>query len=257
MTKLKHNCDLLVISPHTDDAEIGLGGTIATLCGRGRQVWVLDLTRGELGSNATVDQRWQEADQASAILGLTGRIQMDLPDGFINPTDRAQIEAVVWALRTFRPQTLITAPDPVRHPDHIATRALVRRAVFLSRLQQLAVRTPDFRSWEAGAALPQTGSHWIVPGFFSVCPDAEKPSLLFDVTEKWHLKEEALAAYASQFQRAPGRRETHINDGGFLEKIGRRTLRWGDLAGKKRAEAFITESIPVVSDFSDAIEWRP
>ncbi len=61
MNKVQGCCDLLVISPHTDDAEIGLGGTIATLAARGRKVWAVDLTRGELGTNATPDQRWQEA----------------------------------------------------------------------------------------------------------------------------------------------------------------------------------------------------
>ena len=56
-------CDLLVISPHTDDAEIGLGGTLRLLADRGRRVWVVDLTRGELGTNATPDERWAEAER--------------------------------------------------------------------------------------------------------------------------------------------------------------------------------------------------
>ena len=55
-------CDLLCISPHTDDAEIGLGGTLRLLVERGRRVVVCDLTRGELGSNATAEERWAEAE---------------------------------------------------------------------------------------------------------------------------------------------------------------------------------------------------
>ena len=35
-------CDLLVLSPHTDDAEIGLGGTLALLAERGASTWVVE-----------------------------------------------------------------------------------------------------------------------------------------------------------------------------------------------------------------------
>ncbi len=255
MTKQQMNCDLLVVSPHTDDAEIGLGGTIAALAGRGQKVWALDLTRGELGTNATVDQRWREAAEASGILGLHGRLQLALPDGFINPTDAVQLAAVVWALRTFRPRFVVTAPDPVRHPDHLATPALVQRAVFMSRLVQFKVKAPQFLRWEGGAEIPATAEQWIISTLFSVCPVGEKPSLLFDISDHWHLKEKALAVYASQFKRETGRRATHINGDGFLEKIERRAQSWGDQAGRKKAEAFITMSVPVVDDFCVSLGW--
>ena len=130
-------CDLLVISPHTDDAEIGLGGTICQLVNQGRKVWAVDLTRGELGTNATPDERWVEAEKASAVLGLTGRAQLDLPDGFIDGSNRSQIETVVAVIRRLRPRWIVTAPDPVRHPDHQATPDLVGRAAFLARLAAL------------------------------------------------------------------------------------------------------------------------
>ena len=75
--------DCLCIASHTDDAELGLGGTLRLLAERGRSVWVCDLTRGELASNATPEERWVEAGAASEIVGLTGRIQLGLPDGFL------------------------------------------------------------------------------------------------------------------------------------------------------------------------------
>ena len=39
--------DVLVIAPHPDDAELGMGGTIALMLARGLRVGVLDLTDGE------------------------------------------------------------------------------------------------------------------------------------------------------------------------------------------------------------------
>ena len=109
-------CDVLVISPHTDDAEIGLGGTMALLASQGRSVWCLDLTRGELGTNDTGDERWSEAQAASRILGLAGRVQLALPDGFISAVNRGQAEAIVWVLRSLAPRWVFTAPDAIPGP---------------------------------------------------------------------------------------------------------------------------------------------
>ena len=97
-------CDLLCVAPHTDDAEIGLGGTLRLLADRGRRVWVCDLTRGELASNATPDERWGEAAAASALLGLAGRLQLTLPDGFIADDDPGQTAAVTAVIRALRPR---------------------------------------------------------------------------------------------------------------------------------------------------------
>lgn len=244
-------CDLLVVSPHTDDAEIGLGGTLALLAGRGRRVWVADLTRGELGSNATPDERWEEAAAASAALGLTGRVQLDLPDGFIDPHDRDQAGAVTALIRCLRPRWLVTAPDPVRHPDHEATPALVARAAFLARLAAFRPPRPHHRHWADGAVLPEAAERWEVAARFAVCPDDGRPSLYFDVGPAWDRKTAALACFASQFERAPGRRATMINDAAFLEKIERRARSWGRRAGVALAEALCGDAAPVHADLPE------
>ncbi len=241
-------CDLLVIAPHTDDAEIGLGGTIAVLGDRGRRVWVADLTRGELGSNATPDERWQEAAAASAVLGLAGRVQLSLPDGFLDPHDREQAAAVAWVIRSLRPRWLVTAPDPVRHPDHRATPPLVERAVFLARLAAWQPQRPPLRTWSGGAELPEAATTWQTAARFAVCADGSSPAFCFDITTGWERKLAALACFGSQFAREPGRRPTMINDAAFLEKIERRARSWGRRAGVELAEAFAGEAVPVLDD---------
>ena len=60
-----HDLDLLIIAAHPDDAEIALGGTILRLTDRGHRVGILYLTRGEMGTRGTVDDRDQETAQAS------------------------------------------------------------------------------------------------------------------------------------------------------------------------------------------------
>jgi LmbE family N-acetylglucosaminyl deacetylase len=39
--------DALVVAPHPDDAELGMGGTIALMRAQGMKVGILDLTDGE------------------------------------------------------------------------------------------------------------------------------------------------------------------------------------------------------------------
>ena len=65
--------DLLVFGPHPDDIEIGMGATVALHARRGDRVGLVDLTRGELGSNGTPDDRVAEAAAASAVLGAALR----------------------------------------------------------------------------------------------------------------------------------------------------------------------------------------
>lgn len=247
-------CDLLVVSPHPDDAEIGLGGLLAALCARGRRVWALELTRGELGTNARADERWAEAVAAADVLGLTGRVQLDLPDGFIDPQDRGQAAAVVAVIRRLRPAWLVTAPEPARHPDHQATPGLVERAVFLARLATFQPGAPAARLHGA-PALPEAVERWETPTVAHVCTEDGPPSLLFDVSAHWATKLAALDCYGSQLRREPGRKATVINDPAFLQRIEDRARRWGRRAGVTHAEALAGRHVPVVTDLPTE-PWR-
>ena len=240
-------CDLLVLSPHTDDAEIGLGGTLALLAERGAATWVVDLTRGELGTNATVEERWTEAGKASSVLGLTGRAQLELPDGFVDASDPEQVGAVVSVIRSLRPRWVVTAPDPVRHPDHVETPVLVAKACFMAHLASLQPGIPSFTLWENGVPWPTPVETWRIEALMSVCPSGEKPSLYFDVSDTWQRKIEALGCYASQFDPGDGRRPTAINNSDFLPRIERRARNWGRRAGCDFAEALMTQSAPVLT----------
>ena len=125
------------------------------LADQGRKVWAVDLSRGELGTNATPAERWIEAEAASAVLGLAGRAQLDLPDGFIDAADRQQIEKVVAVIRRLRPRWIATAPDPVRHPDHQATPSLVAKAAFMARLAAFQPGEPGGIIWSGGDVWPE------------------------------------------------------------------------------------------------------
>jgi bacillithiol biosynthesis deacetylase BshB1 len=247
-------CDLLVVSPHPDDAEIGVGGLLAALCAQGRRVWALELTRGELGTNAQPQERWEESVAAAKVLGLAGRVQLELPDGFVDANDQGQAAALVAVIRRLRPAWLVTAPEPLRHPDHQATPGLASRAVFLSRLATWQPALPPLRLHGA-EALPEAADRWETATVAHVTPEDGRASLLFDISAHWERKLEALACYRSQLRRDDGRRATVINDPAFLQRIEDRARRWGRQAGVAFAEAVTTQQVPVVADLPQE-PWR-
>lgn len=240
-------CDVLCLGPHPDDVEIALGGTLALLSARGRSVWVADLTRGELGSNADPDERRDEALAAAGVLGLSGRVQLSLPDGLVSAHDSDQVGAVVGVLRRCRPRWVLVAPEPRRHPDHLATPSLVRRAAFLSRLASYQPSTPQAQWWP-GPPDGEVARSWICERVGVTALAEEQPSLIFDVSGHWSAKLAALDCHASQFRRDPGRLATHINDQDFLPSIADRARFWGRRAGVARGEAIVTTVVPVLDD---------
>ena len=60
--------DLLAFGPHPDDIEIGIGATLAAHAAAGFRVALCDLTRGELGSNGTPEERAAEAEAAREVI---------------------------------------------------------------------------------------------------------------------------------------------------------------------------------------------
>ena len=65
--------DALVIAPHPDDAELGMGGAIPKMLAEGLQVGVLDLTSGEPTPHGTIELRQQETAAATEVLGISWR----------------------------------------------------------------------------------------------------------------------------------------------------------------------------------------
>src|SRR5476649_587587 len=109
--------DILVLSVHPDDAELGCAGTILKHIALGKKVGIVDLTRGELGTRGSAEIRAQEAAASSKILGLSVRENLGLPDGFFANTKEHQLK-VIEAIRKYQPKILITTAYYDRHPDH-------------------------------------------------------------------------------------------------------------------------------------------
>ena len=86
--------DFLAFGAHPDDVELGCGATIAKLVSQGKKVGIVDLTRGELGTRGSAEIRTKETNEASKILGITIRENMDFKDGFFRNDEEHQLKII-------------------------------------------------------------------------------------------------------------------------------------------------------------------
>ncbi len=177
------SCDILAVGPHPDDVEIGVGGTVARCVAAGQRVEILDLTRGELASRGTPEERADEAQAAATILGASARHNVGLPDGAVGNVP-AQRMALVQHIRAIRPRTVLAPYINDRHPDHDAAHHLVRDAAQLAGLVRLDTGQEPFR--------PER----IL--FYRVYGDTDFPPAVMDITSTWGEKVEAMSAHKSQ-----------------------------------------------------------
>jgi bacillithiol biosynthesis deacetylase BshB1 len=217
--------DAVVFGAHPDDAEMGMGGTIAKLCRAGRRVLIVSLTRGEAATHGTPELRAREAAAAAATLGCEHRL-LDFPDSRI-AVDAPGRETLARLLRELAPR-LVFAPYPgnqlghhdgAAHVDHLAAGALVRDAVKLARMRGVEPRLP---------------AHDVGRLFYYMVPRDRYPNLVVDVSAEYDTLVRAIEAYGSQM--AIRRQGSPI--GTLLETYRRYH---GVTAGCAYAEAFLCD----------------
>jgi len=216
--------DLLIFGPHPDDIEIGLGGTVARHTAAGHAVGLCDLTRGELSSNGTPDERQAEAAEAARVLGAAWRENLGWPDGGIEPTP-AIIRSAADIIRRHRPRSIAIPYWDDRHPDHVAASHVLRTAVFRSGLRRYDTGAEPWRP------------EWLCYYFIN---DSATPSFVVDVSAHYERKRKSLECYVSQF--APpgdGAVATRLTASTFRQLVESRDAQFGALAGVAFAEGIV------------------
>lgn len=221
--------DLLAFGPHPDDLEIGLGGTLAKHAALGHSVGLCDLTRGEMSSNGTPEQRVQEAEAARKVLGAAWRENLAFPDRAIGTSPDHTLR-VVEIIRRVRPSTIAIPYWNDRHPDHESSAAMLRDAVFNAKLERYKAAGDP---WQ-----PETVCYYFIN-------DSGPVSFVVDVSDYYDTKRRALACYTSQFTRATESADTRLNSPSFAQLIESRDAQFGALAGVRFAEGIVTRE-PVV-----------
>lgn len=227
--------DVLVIAPHPDDAELGMGGAIIKFLGEGIRVGVLDLTNGEPTPHGTPEIRRQETEAASQAMGLSWRENLGLPNRSLEPTLEARAK-LAGVIRRTRPRWLFAPYWEDAHPDHIAATQLVEAARFWAKLTK--------------SDLPHEPHHpERIYNYFCVHLRLAPPvSMILDITEQWERKAEAIACYQSQFVTG---RPTEPPT--FLDRIRDEAAYWGKTIGTKYGEPFTAREPLAMTSFRDLI----
>ena len=127
--------DILALAAHRDDVEQTCGGTLLKMAQRGYRTGILDLTRGEMGTRGSAEDRAREAAEAAKILCASWRDALDIPDGRVENTWENRLK-VARVIRERRPRVVILPYWKGRHPRSLHGVRPGIRSVFPRRTGQ-------------------------------------------------------------------------------------------------------------------------
>ena len=207
--------NILVIGPHPDDQELGMGGTIALLAMQGHRVVLLDMTNGEPTPHGDVVTRAAETraataaltpksgtgslvrlmlgqDENSATASAAAELPVGLPNRFVEHTIAAR-HAVAGVIRRFGIEMMFVPHPRDAHPDHLAVTRIAVDARFDAKLS--ALRMPG------DAGMPPCHPKWLIYYYASHLRAVPEPSFIVDTSSTVEAKQLAISAYRSQFDR--------------------------------------------------------
>lgn len=214
------NLDMLVIAPHPDDAELGMGGGIAKMIAEGWKVGILDLTTGEPTPHGDEETRRIETRAASQVLGITWRENLGLRNRFLEATLEAR-EQLAIVFRRVRPRWIFAPYWEDAHPDHIAATQLIEAARFWSKLSKTEMPGEPYHPERV---------------FYYYCVHLKhvaQPSFVLDISDQWSTKQASIEAYRSQF--IIGREAV---DPPMIERLREEAAYWGKMIGTRYGEPY-------------------
>lgn len=190
----------LVITPHPDDAEFGVAGTVANWTKQGMDVVYAVCTNGDKGSSdpeMTSEKlakiREKEQSKAADLLGVREVVFLRYPDQELEDTPQFRKE-LVRLIRRYRPEVVVTS-NPYRkyiwHRDHRVCGRAVLDAVFPYARDRLSY--PDLI--EEGLEPHKVREVWLW--------GSEDANYTSDVTETFDVKVDALCCHVSQVGNIP------------------------------------------------------
>jgi bacillithiol biosynthesis deacetylase BshB1 len=263
--------DILAIAAHRDDIEQTCGGTLLKMAELGRRTGVLDLSRGEMGTRGSAEERAAEAAEAARILRVSWREALDIPDGRIENNWENRLK-VARAIRQTRPQVVILPYWKGRHPDHYTASQLGYEACFLAGLAKLDVdsaisnqssafsqvasavasvvaREKQEPSGEHGSAADKR----LVPHrpfkiIYATLYYDIRPTFVVDITDQFEARFESLMAYKSQFSDQEAGKDIFPARAEIRTRIDAMARFYGMLAGVTYAEPFLQKEVGLVDD---------
>jgi bacillithiol biosynthesis deacetylase BshB1 len=211
---------ILVIGPHPDDQELGMGGTIARLVEQKHRLALVDMTTGEPTPLGSPEVRLKESAAAAKILGVERE-----PVGLINRQVTHNIESrykLAAVIRKYKADWLFL-PYPVdAHPDHVAVTRIGEDARFDAKLTKSPI--------PGEPCYPKR----IIYYFCTHLRMNFDPTFCIDISAQMTKKQASIAAYESQFV---------WNKSGVPEMVKTINGYFGGRIGVEYAEPFFTHEV--------------
>lgn len=223
--------DILAIGAHPDDIELSAAGTLMAHIAQGYSVAIVDLTEGELGSRGTVETRYAEAAEASKIMGVEHRVNLQMGDGFFDFSKENKVK-LIQQIRHFRPDVVLVNAHSDRHPDHGKGAQLAKEACFLSGLLKIETELNGVKQahWRPKAVYGYIQDHYL------------KPDFVVDITPFLERKLQAIMAYKTQFYNPESNEPTTpISTKDFIDFLKGRWAQQGRAIGVSYAEGFTVD----------------
>ncbi len=230
MTKPAH---VMVVTPHPDDAEFGVAGTVAHWTREGKDVIYVVPTNGDKGTNdpnmkpeELARIREQEQLAAARALGVREVVFLRHPDQSLEDTPEFRKE-IVRLIRAYRPQTVGTADlyrRRIWHRDHRITSQVTLDAVY-----PYARNLPSYPELLEEGLQPHNVKEVLLWG-------AEEPNYRTDISATFDSKIAALRCHKSQISDNPST--------GLEERLRQRHKMLAEGEDYELAEAFYRIEIP-------------
>ncbi len=224
--------DILAFGAHPDDCELFCGGLLLKMRNEGYTIGLADLTKGELSTKGSVQERKQEAEEAASFLDAQFRRSLDMPDGYLEPS-RERKEKVARLVRQKRPRVVLLPYWDDFHPDHEAASKIVYDGCVLA--SRRAVDTED-RYFAVQKLIYYMQHHEFSPSF------------VVDVSGVWEEKLNLVKIFRSQVggsdqEEGP---ETNLSSDEFLDRFRARHMQYGREIGVTYGEPYkVRGSVPL------------
>jgi bacillithiol biosynthesis deacetylase BshB1 len=259
------NLDILAIAAHRDDVEQTCGGTLLKMAERGHRTGILDLTRGEMGTRGSAEERAAEAAEAAKILRVSWRHALDIPDGRVENTWENRLK-VARVIREQRPRVVILPYWEGRHPDHYTASKLGYEACFLAGLAKLdieralstqqsafsqvasAVASVVAREKQGSTVSESLAPHRPFKIIYATLYFDIRPTFVVDISDQFEARFESLMAYKSQFSDQEAGKDIFPARDEIRARIESMARFYGMLAGVTYAEPFLQKEVGLVED---------
>ena len=244
MAELPPPLDVVAVGAHPDDVEIACGGTLALLVRQGYQVGIIDLTDGEPTPHSPGPHvRLEEAKQAAAELGVSVRVQLELPNRRLFDTFDGRV-ALAKEFRRYRPKIVIGFGNrtPLASPDHWQATLLTEAAVFYSRLTKWPEHFGDLPTHSITSLL------YYSLDWGSLAVPSGAGHVVVDISTTLEQKLASIRRYVTQFPPS----KAHV-----FERVKAFAMQQGQSAGYEAGELFATARMVGTRDLMSFLLSQP